>query len=193
VHQRAIDLPSGTYGKGHSVKIWRWARWVLAAACLPFAVLGLLVLAVEALDPFRYDSAYFGEPYLERYSTPAAAVKAMERALRRGEPALLAELQGLRWPAKFQTSPGMAFVELWERNGRYSVYLFLDRQTYQRYLIPFEQVQGRWVAAPLDLHYYVHSGKWHSFFLAVAAGWWLVCAIGWGLLWLGRRSARFRI
>jgi hypothetical protein len=165
-------------------------RWVLAAAFLPFAVLGLLVLAAEALEPFRYDPAFFAEPYLERYSTAAATVKAMERGVRRGEPALVAELQGLRWPARFHTSPGMAFVMLWERSGRYSVYLFLDRLTYQRYLIPFEQVQGRWVAAPADLHYYLHSGRWHGFFLAVAGVWWLLCAIGCGLFWLGRRSAR---
>ena len=170
-----------------------WAHWALAAAFLPFAVLGLLVLALEALEPVRYEPAFFAEPYLERYSTPADTVKAMERALRRGDPALLAELQGLRRPARFATSPGMVFVELWERRGRYSTYLFLDRQTYERHLVPFEEVSGRWVASPRDLHYYLHSGSERGQFLAVAGGWWLLCAIGFGLVWLGRRSARFRM
>jgi hypothetical protein len=167
-------------------------RWVLAAIVLPFAVLGLVVLALEGVEPGRFDPAYFVEPYSARYSTPGATVKAMERALRRGEPELLAELQGLNRPAEFGTSPAMAFVELWERRGRYSIYLFLDRQTYERYLIPFEQVDGRWVAGPRDLRYYVHSGLWRGFFLRATGGWWALVAIGGSLVWLGRKSARFR-
>jgi hypothetical protein len=174
------------------VRAWSLLRWILVAIALPFAVLGLVVLAGRAADRVRFDPAYFVEPYVGRYRTPAAAVKAVESAMRRGDLELLAELQGLNRPAMFKTSPGMAFVELWERRGPYSVYLFLDRQTYRRYLIPFEQVEGRWVASPRDLRYYLRSGHWRGFFLAIAGGWWVACAIGGGLVWLGRRSARSR-
>jgi len=175
------------------VKAWRWVRWALAALVLPFAALGLIVLALQAMEPARFDPAYFAEPYLGRYSSASAAVKAMERALRRGDSELLVELQGLARPARFQASPGMAFVELWERCGSYSVYLFLDRQTYERYLIPLEQFDGRWVVSPRDLRFYINSGHWRGYFLAIAGGWWILCAVGGGLVWLGRKSARSRL
>ena len=175
------------------VKAWRWptgVRWVLAIAALPFAVLGLVALADRMAAEARFDAAYFAESYLKRYATPAAAVKSMEIGLRRGDLQLLAELQGLRRPARFQTSSGMAFVELWELSGPYRVYLFLDRQTYQRYLVPFEEVQGRWVASPRDLRFYLHSGHWRAPFLIGAGAWWAFCGLGGGLVMLGRRSAR---
>ena len=167
-------------------------RWVLAAIVVPFAVLGLVVLALEAVEPVRFDQSYFVEPYLGRYSSPTATVKAMERALRRGDSQLLVELQGLNRPARFRASPAMAFVELWERRGPYSIYLFLDRQTYQRYLIPFEQANGRWVAGPRDLRFYVHSGLWRGLFLRATGGWWALVAVGGALVRLGRKPARFR-
>jgi len=179
---------------GHRVtalfEAWRWLRWVLAAAVLPFAVLGLVALSQEIGDRARFDPAYFVEPYLERYSTPTAAVKALESGLRRGDQELLVELQGLKRPVTFNTSSGMAFVELWERSGPYTVYLFLDRQTYRRYLIPFKEVDGRWVAGPRDLRFYLQSGHWREPFLVGAGIWWGVCCVSGGLLLLGRRTVR---
>ena len=175
---------------GRLAKAWRSLRWVLAAAVLPFAVLGLVALSQELGDSSRFDPAYFVEPYLERYSSPTGAVKALESGLRRGDQELLVELQGLKRPVKFNTSSGTAFVELWERSGPYSVYLFLDRQTYRRYLIPFEEVDGRWVASPRDLRFYLQSGHWREPFLVGAGIWWGLCCVSSGLLLLGRRTAR---
>jgi len=179
---------------GHRVtalfKAWRWMRWVLAAAALPFAVLGLVALSQEISDRARFDPVYFVDPYLERYGTPTAAVKALESGLRRGDQELLVELQGLKRPARFTTSSGVTFVELWERCGPYAVYLFLDRQTYRRYLIPFEEVEGRWVAGPRDLRFYFKSGHWREPFLVGAGIWWGLCCASSGLLLLGRRTAR---
>ncbi|HNS50332.1 MAG TPA: hypothetical protein PKO09_04035 [Anaerolineae bacterium] len=172
------------------LKAWRWLRWVVVVAVLPFAILGLVALADGLVGNSRFDPSYFAAPYLERYSTPAAAVKSMESGLRRGDLALIAELQGLKRPASFRTSSGITFVELWENCGPYRVYLFLDRQTYMRSLIPFEEVQGRWVAGPRDLRFYLRSGHWRTPFLIAAGVWWALCCAGGGLLLLGRRTAR---
>lgn len=162
----------------------------MAIAALPFTGLGLVALADMMAEHARFDAAYFEAPYLERFGSPTAAVRSLESGLRRGDSQLIAELQGLRRPGEFRTSSGMAFVELWELSGPYRVYLFLDRQTYKRYLIPFEEVSGRWVASPRDLRFYLHSGHWRGPFLAGAGAWWGLCAIAGGLLLLGRRSAR---
>lgn len=179
---------------GHRVtalfKAWRWLRWVVLVAVLPFALLGLAALADRLAGSARFDPAYFAAPYLERYSTPTAAVKSLEIGLRRGDLALIAELQGLKRPAGFTTSSGITFVEFWESCGPYRVYLFLDRQTYRRSLIPFEEVQGRWVAGPRDLRFYLRSGLWRTPFLVGAGAWWALCTLGGGLLLLGRRTAR---
>jgi hypothetical protein len=181
--------PMSAHEKDALARVWKWLRWVLAIAGLPFAVLGLVALVGEIAGHTRFDPAYFVDPYLERYSAPAAAVKRLESGLRRGDLKLIAEIQGLKRPARFKTSSGTAFVELWERRGPYSVYLFLDRQTYRRYLIPFEEVDGRWVAGPRDLRFFLRSGHWREYFLASAGTWWALCAAGGGLLLVGRRSA----
>ena len=179
---------------GHRVtelpKAWHWLRWTVVVAVLPFAVLGLVALADRLAGNARFDPAYFTAPYLERFATPTAAVKSLEIGLRRGDLALIAELQGLRRPVSFTTSSGITFVEFWENCGPYRVYLFLDRQTYKRSLIPFEEVQGRWVAGPRDLRFHLRSGHWRTPFLIGAGVWWALCCIGGGLLLLGRRTAR---
>lgn len=165
-------------------------RWILAVAVLPFAVLGLLVLAARLYGLVRYDSAYFAEPYLQRYRAPEAAVRALERALQTDDAALLTELQGVRWPGRFPTGPDIDFVMLWGRTDRYTLYLYFDRGTYERYLIPFEFVRGRWVVVPQDLYYLVHSGRVHRMFLPVAVAWWAVGLGALGAALLSCRSAR---
>jgi hypothetical protein len=86
----------------------------------------------------------------------------------------------------------MVFVMLWERTDRYITYLYFDVQTYERYPRYFEEVDGRWVVAPTDVAYYIHSGQWQRVFWPLAIIWWLVGAVVLGLVWLFRTSARAR-
>ena len=100
------------------VRMYVRPRWIVVVVLLPFVLLGLLISIVEAYDLVRYNPAYFADEYLERYSNPGDTARAMEEALQTSDHALLAELQGLRWPAKFQTGPSMIFVMRWERTDR---------------------------------------------------------------------------
>jgi hypothetical protein len=164
-------------------------RWILIVVFVPFVLLGVIVLAVSAYGLVRYNPAYFSDAFLERYSTPGETARLLEGALQTGNEAFLAELQGLRWPAKFETSPDMAFVMLWERTDRYITYLYFDMQAYERHPHYFEEVDGRWVVAPTDVTYYMRSGKWQRVFWPLAVGWWLLGAVAIGLVWLFRVSA----
>jgi hypothetical protein len=167
-------------------------RWIAAVVLVPFVLLGLVVLAVKAYGLVRHDPAYFSEPYITRYGTPEAVVRALEIALQTDDQALLAELQGLRWPARFKTSPGMAFIMLLERNDRYTTYLYFDVQTYKRYSHYLEQVKGRWVVSPPDLYYTMHSGQWQQSFWRLATIWWVVGAVVILAVGFARASERFR-
>jgi hypothetical protein len=86
----------------------------------------------------------------------------------------------------------MIFVMLWERTDRYITYLYFDMQTYERHPHYFEEVDGRWVVAPIDVTYYIHSGQWQRVFWPLAIVWWLVGAVALGMVWLFRVSAGAR-
>ena len=167
-------------------------RAILFVALTPIIVLGLLFLAVWLYGLVRYDPAYFTEPYLSRYDTPGKTARALEQALQTNDPMLLAELQGLRHPAKFKTAPSMIFVMLLERTDRYFTYLYFDMQTYERYPHYFEEVNGRWVVSPPDLYYYIHSGRWLVVFTPIAIVWWLLGGLALGIVTVIRVSDRFR-
>lgn len=167
-------------------------RWPLTAALLPLLLAGLFVLVVEAQGLVRYDPTYFTATYAERYDTPGAVVRALERALQTDDQALLAELQGLRRPASFETGSSMIFVMLWERSDRYISYLYLDMQTYERYVHYVEQRGDRWVVAPPDAYYYLHSGRWLTVFTPVALVWWLLEMVVILMMLVFRLSARLR-
>jgi hypothetical protein len=166
--------------------------WILVVAVLPFVVLGLLVVAVQLAARMRYDPGYFGQAYVEKYATPEAAVRALEQALQNNDERLIAEVTGLHRAARVQPSRRLIFVRLWERTDRYRTYMYFDQETYERYLYPFEQVKGRWVASPPDLYYTMHSGRWRGAFLPAALAWWVLGAVVIGTVWLCRGSMRFR-
>lgn len=167
-------------------------RWALAVALLPLVLAGLFVLMVKTMGLVRYNPAYFSETYAERYDTPGAVTRALERALQTDDQALLAELQGLRRTAAFETGPSLIFVTLLERDDRYFTYLYFDTQTYKRYVHYVEQMEGRWVVTPPDAYYYLHSGRWLVVFSPVATVWWLLeIVVTLGVL-VYRLSARLR-
>jgi hypothetical protein len=156
----------------------RYARlgWILLVVLLPLELAGLCALAIYAYGLVRYDPAYFDQDYVEQYSSLEVAVRTLEVALQTDNRALLAEMQGLRWPAKFETGASLTFVRLWERSDRYTTYLYFDDLALERHPYHFEQVRGRWVVSPPDLYYYVHSGQWRHTFWPLAIAWWLLVA-----------------
>jgi hypothetical protein len=167
-------------------------RWIVFVAFTPFVLLGLLVLVVRAYGLVRFDPAYFTNTYREQYPTSGDAARRLEGALQSGDQGLLAELQGLRRPAEFAMSPSMVFVMLWERTDRYTTYLYIDMETYERYPHYFEKVSGRWVVVPADLTFYVRSGRWQGVFWPLAIIWWLLGTVAIGLVWIFRSSERAR-
>ena len=150
--------------------------WILLVVLLPLELAGLCALAMSAYGLVRYDPAYFHQAHIERYRSPEVVVRTLEVALQTDNRALLAELQGLRWPAKFETGASLKFVRLRERSDRYATYLYFDGQKLERHAYHFEQVRGRWVVSPPDLYYYVRSGQWRLIFWPLASAWWLLLA-----------------
>jgi hypothetical protein len=140
----------------------------------------------------RYDPAYFSPSYAERYATPGAAAKDLEFAIQSADQALLAELLGQRFPARIESSQRTEFVQLWERTDQTVTYLYLDQSTFERRLIAFQQVRGRWVVVPPGPYQYLRSGKWQPLFLPVAATWWLLAGLGLVVAQILRHSVRFR-
>ena len=167
-------------------------RWILFVALLPLVILGFIALVTTVYGFVRRDPAYFTEAYLERYSTPGEVARALEPALQTGDEQLLAELQGLRWPARYEANPDVIFVMLWEHTERYLTYLYFDIQTYERQPHYVEEADERWVMSPPDLYYYMRSGRWKGVFLPIAIVWWLVGGLTIALVWVARVSERFR-
>lgn len=178
--------------KRPAVKLYVRFRWIALVALFPFLVLGLAVLVSRIYDLVRYDPAYFTDMYLERYDRPGEVARGLEAALQTGDTELLAELQGLRWPVEFPTSPDLIFVMLWERTDQFITYLFFNTRTYERQPHYVEEWSGRWIVSPEDLHYYLHSGKWQEVFFPLAIVWWLVGFLTIALVWLFRVSETMR-
>jgi hypothetical protein len=181
---------------------WAGGRWqvalpprlgaVLVVLAVPFVVLGLLVLGLNLHGLVRYDPAYFTPEYLEEYGQPSQVVWVLEQALQTGNRPLLAGLQGLRRPSRFETGDAISFVRLWERTGRYVTYLYVDMHSYERYPYHLEQIKGRWVVAPEDVRYYLYSGRWKDLFLPLAIAWWILGLGVLGFAWLLRDSESLR-
>jgi hypothetical protein len=174
------------------LRLYVRARWILLVLLGPFVVLGLLVVVIKAFDLIRYDPAYFGGDYVDQYSASGDVARALETALQTGDRALLAELEGLRWPKELEASPSIVFVMLWERSDRYITYLYFDMEAYERHPHHVEFVDGRYVVAPEDLHYRLNSGQWRSVFFPLASLWWIHGIVILGLVWAFRASARMR-
>ena len=167
-------------------------RWVLFVALMPLVVAVIYLLWLQLHGLVRYDKAYFAQEYQEKYAMPGPTALALEGALKSDDQALIAELQGLRRPASFETSPKMAFTMLWERTDRYISYMYFDIDTYYRHMHYFEQVEGRWVVSPTDLYYMFYSGGWLKVFTPLSIVWWLVGTIVILVMVVFQISARLR-
>ena len=165
-------------------------RSLLVVGLIPFILLGLLVSVAKAYGLMRYDPTYFTETYQIRYDTPGAAAKTLESALQTGDAALLAELQGLRWPASFESSPAITWVQLWERTDRYVTYLYYDVSANRPYLFHMEEARARWVVSPSDMYHFVESGAYKRWFLTVSLVWWASGIVMMGLVYLSLASER---
>lgn len=185
--------------KGSPSAGWLWQvtlpagiRSLLAILLVPFVALGLLVLAIKVGGLVRYDPAYFVDEYVTEYGSSPVVARALERSLQTGNRGLSAELQGLRRPARFEAAETISFVKLWQRQGRYVTYLYVDMNSYERYPHHLEQIKGRWVVAPEDVRYYLYSGRWKDLFLPLAIAWWILGLGVLGFLWLLRNSESLR-
>ena len=161
---------------------------------LPLFAAGIFILSVRAEAIFRYDPAYFTPHYQELYSSPGSVATAIESALRNNDPALLAELTGLRHKIRpLQTNPNLYFMTVLKvTDAGYFQYLFLDVKTYLRTVFNIKKVDGRWVMVPSDAYYFLDSGDWLLFFLPATAVWWsLLAVIAIGVA-ISRIAARFR-
>ena len=188
---------AGEKGSPSAGRLWQVTlpagiRSLLAILLVPFVALGLLVLAIKAGGLVRYDPAYFAGEYVAEYGSSSVVARALERSLQTGNQALSAELQGLRWPARFEAADTISFVKLWQRQGRYVTYLYVDMNSYERYPYHLEQIKGRWVVAPEDVRYYLYSGRWKDLFLPLAMAWWILGLGALGFLWLLRNSESLR-
>lgn len=165
-------------------------RSLLVVWLIPFVLLGLLVSVGKAYGLMRYDPAYFTDTYRERYDTPGAVAKALESALQTGDMTLLAELQGLRWPGSFESSPAITWVQLWERTDRYVTYLYYDVNANRPDLYHMEEARARWVVSPSDVYYFVESGAYKRWFLTFSLVWWASGIVTMGLVYLSLASER---
>lgn len=159
-------------------------RSLLVVGLVPFVLLGLVVTAAKVYGLVRYDPTYFGEAYTDLYDSPGAVAQALESALQTNDPSLLAELQGLRWPAKLDTSPTITWMQLWERTDRYITYLYFDMSGYEPYPHHIEEVRGRWVVSPPDLYYFVESGAYKNVFLTFSLIWWAAGTLTFALVYV---------
>jgi hypothetical protein len=165
-------------------------RSLLVVGLIPFVLLGLVVSVGKVYGLVRYDPAFFTESYTAQYDTPGAVAKALESALQTNDASLLAELQGLRWPANFDTSPTITWVQLWERTDRYITYLYFDVSVYEPYPHHIEEVRDRWVVSPPDVYYFVESGEYKNVFLTFSCIWWASGIVAVGLVYLFSSSER---
>jgi hypothetical protein len=161
---------------------------------LPLFAAGAFILVVRFQGFFRYDQSYFTEHYQELYPSPGAVVSAIELALHDNTPAIFAELTGLRHKMRPpQANPDIRLMIVLKVTDRgYFQYLFYNVKTYERIVFNVKEVNGRWVLAPRDIHYFLDSGDWLLFFLPAAAIWWSVLSVIAAGTAIYRLAARFR-
>lgn len=173
-------------------KLINWQRAILLAL-VPLFVAALLLVGARIHALFRYDARYFEEPYLSRYEAPGSVAVALEQALRTGDQELMAEIRGLRrQPRSFEPDPDVILSILSDVEGPYFHYLYFDRRDYTRLIHFMKEVNGRWVEVPDGLYYNIDSGRWVTFFVPLAAVYWMMLVIAYLVLVVYRLTRRDR-
>jgi len=174
-------LAQGESSKPSVRTLLRSQRAVFLLFLLPIAVATLLLLYYAMARGLRYDEAFFSPEYQARYNDIAGLLDDLERALRTGDQELLAAVRGTRgMPRSFAANPNVRFSVFLDKQGEYLNYLYFDTTNYRRYHEPVRQVDGRYVVAPLDLYYFMDSGRWLQVWGPLAVLWWLVLIIATG-------------
>ncbi len=167
----------------------------VTAAILPLLVAGgfLAVASLQAAPALRYDPAYFAEPYLSRYDSPRAVLEVLEQQVfKTGDLALTAEIQGLRRAYPLPHNARLFGGVAWQFDDPFLAYLFWDYQTYERYPVYVEEVNGRWVLVPPDAVFYWRTGLWQRAWLPVALPWWMAVLVALLMFGLSRLADKWR-
>lgn len=173
-------------------KLSDW-RVVLSLALVPLLIAVALLAYHQFAQGMRYDKAYFSQDHLSRYASVANLLGDMELALQNGDADLMAAVRAIRGgPTPVQINPYLKFGVLLDKKGEYFNYLYFDNRNYRRYLKPVRQVDGRYVLAPLDLYYFMDSGRWLYVWGPLAALWWIALTVVSGGMTFHRAMERLR-
>ena len=148
-------------------KTLRFLRWILGLALVPF-IAALLYIAVAYVQGIsRYDESLFTPAYQDTYEAPYRVSGDLEKAIQTGDEELYNVLTGLQQKRSIpEVNPDIIYGVLLEVDEQdYFHYMFIDKHTYRRSMYYLEEVNGRWVVAPEDVHFHYHSGRWMKVFL----------------------------
>ncbi len=167
--------------------------YVIALLVLPFAIIAVLFVIRFVQDFTRYDSQYFTEEYRSLYDTPSSVAFALEGALREGDEELMIELMGTRaGPGNLDPRPSLVFVFLYDREGDYLHYLYFNQDDYNRLIQFIKEEDGRYVASPEDLYFYIDSGRWQEPAGPLIAAWWILVIVATAMMFVYRYMNRYR-
>lgn len=167
--------------------------YVIGLMLLPIILAGVFLLATWISGLIRYDPALFSAEYQKRYAVPSPLLGELEKALRNGDEALMAQLQGTRRAqANLEPLPNVRFLIFWDSHGEYTDYLFMDTRNYLRYLQHLRLVDGRYVRVPDGAFHLADSGRWKSFFGPLAGIYWLLVIIFTLCVWIYRLMSAYR-
>jgi len=154
-------------------------QYMFGMLLLPFVVLALAFVIKWIQGFVIFEPAYFTAEYQERYEVPNGVLMDAEAALRQGDAALMARLQGMRRvPKDIEPLPDVRFLAYWDQHGKYLDFLYMDTSDSQRYkilgMLHLKSFRGRYISVPEGFYYYLDSGRWLNIFGPSLAIWWLI-------------------
>jgi len=149
----------------------------MGAALLPVVAVAAFALVALAQRLGRFDERYFDLNDRDAYSGPGAALLGLQDALRTGDDAAQAELQGRDDPHRFAAVPDAVLDGFLANGPHYVTYALFSPASQQRIVVNFEQVGGRWVFAPRDAYFYLRSGLWVPHAIRLTAASWLAAML----------------
>ena len=177
------------------MKTQRMIDWPYAIGLLflPGMILATFLIIAWVIGSVQYDPAYFTDEYVKRYAAPSPLLTDLEIALRNGDGALIAQLQGARQiPSDLERLSDVRFLIYWDGDEKYTDYLFMDMKNYHRYLQHLRFVNGRYVRVPDGVYYLADSGRWKTTFGPLAVVWWLLVILFTLGVWIYRSMAAYR-